>query len=201
MRFTRSLFKIKQLEESFQKVDRSIEEALGAQEVREARANFDDAAAPGTFAGRVAATPELADIYLSVNTRLGKSEILVKPIEGNPTGLTNVFEHPDPKGSLLSVYDHTLALIKDKFPATSVYRTGVENLTKARREIVEKAQTKEEVEQAVGSGLIEEILFQAADEFRLAELLAEHKVWEDLEEVPVPGQWEAHAIKTHDPAE
>lgn len=198
MRISRTLFKVKDIERSFRTVDRTINDALGSAYEHEAQENYDPPATPETFEGKVASHPELADIYLSVNTRLGKDELLVKPIEGNPTGLTEVFEHPDPKGTLLKVYDHTLALVKDKFPETSVYRTAVENLTKARRAVVEKGGSKEEIEQAVGSGLVEEILIQAADEFRLAEVMAENAVWNELEEKPLPDQWVAHAIKTHE---
>lgn len=199
MRFSRALLRIREIENSFQKVDRTITDALGNVYAREAKELYDQPAEPDTFEGRVAATPELADVYLSVSTRLGKGEILVKPVEGNPTGLTEVFEHPDPRTSLLQVYDHTLALIKDKFPAHSVYRTAVENLTQARRALVEKSASREEIEKAVGSGLVEEILIQAADEFRLAEVMAEHEVWSELEEKPLPDQWVAHAVKTHEP--
>lgn len=200
MRISRSvLVKVKNIEQGFQKVDKTIEAALGQAYAHEVEENFDKPAEPETFEGKVAATPELADIYLSVKTKLGKNEILVKPLEGNPTGLTDIYEHPDPRKALIDVYDHTLALIKEKFPPTSVYRTAVENLTQARRKIVQNASSNEEIEQSVGSGLVEEILIQAADEFRVAELLAEHSVWEELEEKPLPDQWVAHAVKTHDP--
>lgn len=200
MRLSRNLLaEVKDLEQGFRNVDKSVKAALSQAYAHEFSKNFDKPAKPETFEGKVAATPELADIYLSVSTKLGKEEILVKPLEGNPTGLTDIYEHPDPRKALIDVYDHTLALIKEKFPPTSVYRTAVENMTQARRKIVENASSNEEIEQSVGSGLVEEILIQAADEFRVAELLAEHKVWEELEEKPLADQWVAHAIKTHEP--
>ncbi|KAK5167053.1 uncharacterized protein LTR77_007783 [Saxophila tyrrhenica] len=46
-----------------------------------------------------------------------------------------------------------------------------------------------EVEQKIGSGLIEEIIAVAEGERALAERMAESKVWEDLEEKPQEGQW------------
>ncbi|KAK3051170.1 hypothetical protein LTR09_007566 [Extremus antarcticus] len=46
-----------------------------------------------------------------------------------------------------------------------------------------------EVEQKIGSGLIEEVIAVAEGERDLVERMAEYKVWEDLEEKPVEGQW------------
>jgi NADH dehydrogenase (ubiquinone) 1 alpha subcomplex subunit 5 len=87
------------------------------------------------------------------------------------------------------VYEHTLAVLKDEFPKESLYRQSTENLTKARKDIVDKNDVNEVIEQQIGAGLIEEILVQAAEEFQLAQTLAKNKVWEDLEEKPLPDQW------------
>ncbi|TKA81807.1 hypothetical protein B0A55_02165 [Friedmanniomyces simplex] len=57
----------------------------------------------------------------------------------------------------------------------------------------------EEVENAIGAGLIEEVIQVAEGESQLVDTLAEHKVWEDLEESPRAGQWTYFARDTHTP--
>ncbi|KAI1143068.1 ETC complex I subunit conserved region-domain-containing protein [Hypoxylon sp. FL0543] len=47
----------------------------------------------------------------------------------------------------------------------------------------------EEIESKIGGGLIEEVVQTAEGELRLIDIMYEHKVWEDLEEKPVEGQW------------
>lgn len=194
MRRTAILRNVKSAAERFQKVDKSVEQATTAAFNQEVKANFHTPEKATTFAERVSTVPELADIYLVVSTKLGKEDILIKPPKGTETGLTDLFTHPNPRESLLRVYDHTLAFLAEKFPATSVYRTSVENLTKARREIVNDTTDVNLIEQKVGSGLLEEILVQAADEFRLAEELAKDQPWEQLSHEPLPDQWIAHAF-------
>ncbi|KAI9859729.1 MAG: hypothetical protein M1824_003702 [Vezdaea acicularis] len=46
-----------------------------------------------------------------------------------------------------------------------------------------------EVESQIGAGLIEEVIEVAEGELKLVDVMAEHKVWEDLEEKPAEGQW------------
>jgi NADH dehydrogenase (ubiquinone) 1 alpha subcomplex subunit 5 len=65
----------------------------------------------------------------------------------------------------------------------------VENLTKARLDIVKQNEVTEVIEERIGNGLIEEILIQAGYEFELAQDLANKKVWEELEEKPLEDQW------------
>lgn len=195
MRRTLILRNVHKAAEKFASIDRTAGNAVHEAYAGVEEANYPPPEETKTTAERIAATPELADVYLSANTSLGKEEILIKPTKGLPTGLTDLQSHPSPKQSLLKVYDHTLAFVGEKFPPTSVYRTTVENMTKARKAIVESTNDTDAIEQQVGSGLVEEILVQAADEFRLAEDLAEHKVWESLEEEPLPDQWIGHAVK------
>ncbi|KAK4959915.1 hypothetical protein LTR10_002803 [Elasticomyces elasticus] len=57
----------------------------------------------------------------------------------------------------------------------------------------------EEVEQKMGAGLIEEVVQVAEGEMRLVDVLAEGKVWEDLEESPNAGQWAYFERDTHTP--
>ncbi|KAI2467118.1 ETC complex I subunit conserved region-domain-containing protein [Annulohypoxylon bovei var. microspora] len=47
----------------------------------------------------------------------------------------------------------------------------------------------EEIENKLGSGLIEEVIKLAQDECKLVDIMYENKVWEDLEEKPAEGQW------------
>ncbi|EKD19639.1 uncharacterized protein L3040_002018 [Drepanopeziza brunnea f. sp. 'multigermtubi'] len=46
-----------------------------------------------------------------------------------------------------------------------------------------------EIENRIGAGLIEEVIQVAEGELKLVDVLAKSKVWEDLEEKPVEGQW------------
>ncbi|THV49492.1 hypothetical protein BGAL_0192g00090 [Botrytis galanthina] len=47
----------------------------------------------------------------------------------------------------------------------------------------------EEIENKIGAGLIEEVIQVAEGELTLTNVLLKAKVWEDLEEKPVEGQW------------
>ncbi|KAM3538986.1 hypothetical protein ARSEF1564_008102 [Beauveria bassiana] len=46
-----------------------------------------------------------------------------------------------------------------------------------------------ELEQKLGAGLIEEVIEVAEGELKIIEVMEKAKVWEDLEEKPVDGQW------------
>ncbi|PSS25855.1 hypothetical protein M430DRAFT_64358 [Amorphotheca resinae ATCC 22711] len=46
-----------------------------------------------------------------------------------------------------------------------------------------------EIENRIGAGLIEEVIQVAEGELKLADIMLQSKVWEDLEEKPVEGQW------------
>ncbi|KAI1096035.1 ETC complex I subunit conserved region-domain-containing protein [Rostrohypoxylon terebratum] len=55
-----------------------------------------------------------------------------------------------------------------------------------------------EIENKLGSGLIEEVIKLAENECKLVDIMYENKVWEDLEEKPAEGQWkyfERHATE------
>ncbi|QSZ35657.1 hypothetical protein DSL72_006779 [Monilinia vaccinii-corymbosi] len=47
----------------------------------------------------------------------------------------------------------------------------------------------EEIENKIGAGLIEEVIQVAKGELKLTDILLKARVWEDLEEKPVEGQW------------
>ncbi|KAK9472337.1 ETC complex I subunit conserved region-domain-containing protein [Dipodascopsis tothii] len=108
---------------------------------------------------------------------------------GAPTGLTGIFTHPAPLPALMSVYSQTLVEL-GKFPADSVYRQSVENLTRHRMAIVEKGGVNEVIEKQIGAGLIEEILIQAGEELSLTRKMLEWKPWEPLEEQPPETVWQ-----------
>lgn len=114
--------------------------------------------------------------------------ILVKAGEGNPTGITGIYQHPNPRPALLALYDATLKEL-EKFPKDSVYRQSVEGITQTRKEVVEQNEIHEVIESKIGGGLIEEVVIQAGEELELAKFLAEHKPWEELIEKPDEGQW------------
>lgn len=79
--------------------------------------------------------------------------------------------------------------LSEKFPADSIYRQSVENLTKSRLAIVENNEVVEKIENEIGCGLIEEVVIQANEELELAKKMAEWKVWEPLQEKPLDDQW------------
>lgn len=91
---------------------------------------------------------------------------------------------------MIAVYNATLKEVEKSFPADSVYRQSVENITKARKQIVEDNEVTEVIEKQIGNGLIEEILVQAGEEYELIKKLAEYKPWEELAEKPLADQWE-----------
>ncbi|GAV28802.1 hypothetical protein PMKS-002278 [Pichia membranifaciens] len=83
----------------------------------------------------------------------------------------------------------TLTELSEKFPADSIYRQSVENLTKSRLAIVESNEVVEKIENQIGCGLIEEVVIQANEELELAKKMAEWKAWEPLHEKPLDDQW------------
>ncbi|GMM31931.1 hypothetical protein DAMA08_046760 [Martiniozyma asiatica (nom. inval.)] len=115
--------------------------------------------------------------------------LLIRPAKGNPTGLTGIYQHPNPVPVLKGLYAETLLQLKAKFPESSVYRQSVENLTKARLAVVESEEVVEKIEEKIGCGLIEEVIIQADEELELLGQMAEWKVWESLEEKPEADQW------------
>lgn len=56
-----------------------------------------------------------------------------------------------------------------------------------------------EVETKIGAGLIEEVIQVAEGELKLVDVMVKAKVWEDLEEKPVEGQWTYFARGTGTP--
>jgi NADH dehydrogenase (ubiquinone) 1 alpha subcomplex subunit 5 len=119
----------------------------------------------------------------------GKTPVLIRAAKGNPTGLTGIYQHPNPRPALISLYKATLQELSERFPADSIYRQSVENLTKSRLAIVESNEVIEKIENQIGCGLIEEVVIQANEELELLKKMAEWKVWEPLQEQPLEDQW------------
>lgn len=124
----------------------------------------------------------------SCRVALNAQRVLVRAATGNPTGLTGILQHPNPKPALQALYTATLAELQG-FPKDSVYRQAVENLTKARLAVVESEEVVERIEDRIGCGLIEEVVIQADEELALVKKMKEWKVWESLEDKSEEGQW------------
>lgn len=116
-------------------------------------------------------------------------EVLVRSASGYPTGVTGLYQHPNPRPALIALYNNTLTVLDKKFPKDSIYRQSVEALTKNRLNVVENEEITENIENKIGGGLIEEIVIQAHEELNLAHELAKLKCWEELEEKPLEDQW------------
>lgn len=116
-------------------------------------------------------------------------QVLVRAASGYPTGLTGLYQHPNPRPALISLYKNTLQVLEKEFPKESVYRQSVELMTKNRLKVVEENEITEKIEAQIGGGLIEEIVVQANEELHLAKELGSLKVWEELEEKPLDDQW------------
>lgn len=120
---------------------------------------------------------------------LRSTQVLVRSATGNPTGITGLLQHPNPRPALIEIYRSTLDYLEDKFPKESVYKKATQNFTSKRLEIVEQNEDVSQIENQIGNGLIEELLIQANDEFELAKKMVEWKAWEELEEKPLEDQW------------
>lgn len=116
-------------------------------------------------------------------------EVLIRAGKGNPTGITGIVQHPNPRPVLIKLYQATLKKLDAEVPKDAIYRQSVENMTKARLAIVEKNELNEKIESEIGCGLVEELIIQANDEYNLLQKMIEWKAWEPLEEKPLEDQW------------
>ncbi|KAG2159920.1 NADH2 dehydrogenase [Suillus bovinus] len=115
---------------------------------------------------------------------------LLQQVTKKTTGIVGLAVHQNPLPELSNTYNSTLNVLAS-IPPTSVYRQGVEALTKHKLNIVQGANGDiASVEKQLDEGQIEESLDIAKDELKLAENMLEWKAWEPLEEKPLPGQWE-----------
>lgn len=93
------------------------------------------------------------------------------------TGLTGLAVHPNPLPELTKTYETTLSVLAS-IPPTSVYRQGVEALTRHKLTIIKGANGDvSAIEKKLGEGQIEEALDVAADELSLAQKMVEWKAW------------------------
>lgn len=91
------------------------------------------------------------------------------------TGITGLAVHPNPLPELAETYRITLSALSS-IPLTSVYRQGVEALTKHKLDIVQGANGDiANVEKQLDEGQIEESLDIAKDELKLVQTMSEWK--------------------------
>ncbi|KAG9314395.1 Ndufa5, NADH-ubiquinone oxidoreductase subunit [Chiua virens] len=115
---------------------------------------------------------------------------VLRQVVKKTTGITGLAVHPNPLPELAETYQTTLSALST-IPPTSVYRQGVEALTKHKLNIVQGANGDiVAVEKQLDEGQIEESLDIAKDELKLVQNVLEWKVWEPLEQKPPTGQWE-----------
>jgi NADH dehydrogenase (ubiquinone) 1 alpha subcomplex subunit 5 len=96
-------------------------------------------------------------------------------IRKTTTGITGLEVHPNPLPQLTKTYESTLTALS-AFPATSVYRQGVEAITQRKLNIVKNANGDiEAVEKQLDEGHVEESLDIAQDELNLVNKMAEWK--------------------------
>lgn len=93
------------------------------------------------------------------------------------TGITGIPVHHNPLPTLIETYQSTLSRLND-IPTTSVYRQGVEAITKRKLAIVQDAQGDvAAVEKGLDEGQIEEAIMIAKDELALAGKMIEWKAY------------------------
>lgn len=91
------------------------------------------------------------------------------------TGITGLAVHPNPLPELIKTYESTLSALST-IPQSSVYRQGVEALTRHKLNIVTGANGNiQEAETGLKEGQIEESLDIASDELNLVAKMAEWK--------------------------
>lgn len=91
------------------------------------------------------------------------------------TGLTGLAVHPNPLPELTKAYESTLHVLST-IPEASVYRQGVEALTKNKLRIVQEANGDiATVEKELDEGMIEQALDAAKDELSLVSKMIEWK--------------------------
>lgn len=123
------------------------------------------------LSGRITATPGLS--ATSIMFRLTRP--VLHQVVKKTTGITGLAVHPNPLPELAGTYQSTLSVLSS-IPSTSVYRQGVETLTKHKLNIVQGA--NEDIaaaEKQLDEGQIEESLDIAKDELKLVENMLEWK--------------------------
>lgn len=123
------------------------------------------------LSGRITATPGLS--ATSIMFRLTRP--VLHQVVKKTTGITGLAVHPNPLPELAGTYQSTLSVLSS-IPSTSVYRQGVETLTKHKLNIVQGANGDiAAAEKQLDEGQIEESLDIAKDELKLVENMLEWK--------------------------
>ena len=105
------------------------------------------------------------------------TRLLFQQVLKTSTGITGLKVHPNPLPALLETYRETLTRLSD-IPEVSVYRQGVEALTKRKLSIVERANGDvQAVEKELDEGQIEEAILVAQDELSLVSKMIEWKAY------------------------
>eukprot|EP01147_Barroeca_monosierra_P007383 gene7383-518_t len=120
------------------------------------------------------------------------------------TGLVGLQRVLNPREVLDSIYSETISVLSS-FPKESTYKQKMQEITSSRLGTLHKhvaiqaclyafelghcCEDITDFEIAIGEGQIEEIIYVAEDELKLAKNLLEIKPWEPLVEHPVEGQW------------
>ncbi|KAJ2745975.1 hypothetical protein GGI20_001739 [Coemansia sp. BCRC 34301] len=118
------------------------------------------------------------------------SRVLQQATQKVTTGIVGIPVKPAARPELISAYKRTLDELKEKIPKTATYRQSVEAITTHRLKVAEENDDTAKIEELIGSGQIEELVYQAEDELKLISKMAEWKAWEPLEEPAPPRQWE-----------
>lgn len=95
------------------------------------------------------------------------------------TGLSLVDVEPFPRLKLMKLYYMCLEEMKD-IPDVFKYKFLCAELTKFRMNIVDETLNIREIEEKIGSGLVEELIFQAHNELRLLKIVKKWKPWNQL---------------------
>ena len=91
------------------------------------------------------------------------------------TGITGLAVHPNPLPELTKTYETTLSVL-ESIPPASLYRQGVEALTRHKLSIVQNANGDiAAAEKDLNEGQIEQSLDIASDEYSLATKILEWK--------------------------
>lgn len=91
------------------------------------------------------------------------------------TGLFGLAVHPNPRSHLIGTYRKTLEALT-QIPPTAVYRQATEALTRNRLSIVETTENVKDIENKIGAGIIEEVIWQAEDELKLTNKVKEWRM-------------------------
>ena len=119
--------------------------------------------------------------FLATAARTASQDMRTK----TTTGIAGIAVHPNPLPELESTYTQTLRVL-EHFPQSSVYRQSAAAVTEQRLGVVREALAKpfptvaasekaiERVESELDSGIVEELIHQATDEFHLAAKMADY---------------------------